>query len=103
MALSQLDYRKIANMYGNGKRWPLPAAPSSDNLPFFSGATYDSIEGPFHINCKEAGVMKAEVEPGERPASPPRDANPTGSNSGRTTPKKSRPPPKRTSLGLGYR
>ena len=71
MALSQLDYRKIATMYGQG-------------------ATYDSIEGRFRIIRKEAAAMKAEIESGARPAAPPRNANAGGSNAGPNTPKKAK-------------
>lgn len=67
--LSQLDYRKIATMYGQG-------------------ATYDSIEGRFRIIRREAAAMKAEIESGARPAAPPRNANAGGSSSGPVTPKK---------------
>lgn len=70
-ALLQLDYRKIATMYGQG-------------------ATYDSIEGRFRIIRKEAAAMKAEIESGARPAAPPRNTNAGGGNSGTTTPKKPR-------------
>ena len=85
--LSQLDYRKIATMYGNGNLRSSLATPSA-NSTSFSGATYDSIEGRFRIIRKEAAVMKAEVESGARPAAPPRNANAAGSNSGQTTPRK---------------
>ena len=69
--LSQLDYRKIATMYGQG-------------------ATYDSIEGRFRIIRKEAAAMKAEIESGARPTAPPRNANASTGGSGPTTPKKSK-------------
>ena len=69
--LSQLDYRKIATMYGQG-------------------ATYDSIEGRFRIIRKEAAAMKAEIESGARPSAPPRNSNAGGSNAGPTTPKKAK-------------
>ena len=88
--LSQLDYRKIATMYGNGNLRSSLATPFSTNSTSFSGATYDSIEGRFRIIRKEAAVMKAEVESGARPAAPPRNANAGGSNSGQTTPRKSK-------------
>ncbi|KAI9671186.1 MAG: hypothetical protein M1817_003693 [Caeruleum heppii] len=51
---------------------------------FGEGATYDAIEGRFRIIKREAAVLKAEVESGERGPAPPR-----GSTT--TTPKKPRP------------
>ncbi|CAD6575506.1 MAG: hypothetical protein ASARMPREDX12_002336 [Alectoria sarmentosa] len=60
----KLDYRKIATMYGNG-------------------ATYDSIEGRFRIIKKEATIMKAEIDSGERSEAPAR-----GTTSANTTSKK---------------
>lgn len=36
------------------------------------GATYDSIEGRFRIIKREAAVLRAEIEQGERPEAPPR-------------------------------
>ncbi|KAL9024372.1 MAG: hypothetical protein Q9196_006567 [Gyalolechia fulgens] len=54
----QLDYRKIATMYGEG-------------------ATYDAIEGRFRIIKREAAKLLAEVESGARPAAPPRGSSNT--------------------------
>lgn len=41
-------------------------------LIFLIGATYDSIEGRFRIIKREAAVLRAEIERGERPEAPPR-------------------------------
>lgn len=41
-------------------------------LIFLLGATYDSIEGRFRIIKREAAVLRAEIEQGERPQAPPR-------------------------------
>jgi len=71
----QLDYRKIATMYGNG-------------------ATYDSIEGRFRIIKKEAAQLKSEIDSGARPEAPMRGANPSATSTPKkpkttnTTPKK---------------
>jgi hypothetical protein len=69
----QLDYRKIATMYGNG-------------------ATYDSIEGRFRIIKKEAAQLKSEIDSGARPEAPIRGATASGTS----TPKKARTSPKKT-------
>ena len=79
--------------------------PSSTNLPSFSHATYNSIEGCFRVIRKEAAVMKAEVKPGACPAASPRNAalprnaNAAGSKSGPTTPKRLKTSTKKNLIG----
>lgn len=69
------------------------------------GATYDSIEGRFRIIKREAAILRAEIEQGERPEAPPRGGaavklEPSGesfseSAGGKvTTPRKPRTPKK---------
>ncbi len=41
-------------------------------LTLLLGATYDSIEGRFRIIKREAAVLRAEIEQGERPEAPER-------------------------------
>ena len=43
-----------------------------DQLIFLIGATYDSIEGRFRVIKREAAILRAEIDKGERPEAPPR-------------------------------
>lgn len=83
------------------------------------GATYDSIEGRFRIIRKDAAILKAQLDSGERPAAPARGAGavstPKKQKSTVSTPKKEKvmggrvgksngtPSQKRGSFGQGIK
>ncbi len=102
----QLDYRRIATFYGQGKFLEPPGHPNPlswihplpkillQSLICRAGATYDSIEGQFRKIRNGAKELRAKVETGEIPVAPPR-----GTKTNPSSPRKPSSAPKEKTIG----